>query len=268
MCTAFKERSSRSSCPALTKAQGPAKSRFVLVRPMPPRPGPAPRDRSGGPGREPDSNDRHVRSLVQTATLPGLYLCRAASSYRATHAWSRTCFACFVQAAWVRRSRSCCVFTVQRASCGGFGAVSAQVHRPLWPMLSSRCSAGSKGNDEYKPSRFPPPSEPKRRPVGRQPHRSARNLCTPPASSAPRRFPPLRVGYRPRSRADRGSNSRWARLRRGWHTRRPRSRTPAPLRRCVVMFSSSVAAAEHDAEGGQGRRRSRAWRRSAVVMRQ
>jgi hypothetical protein len=73
-----------SSCPALTKAQGPAKSRFVLVRPMPPRPGPAPRDRSGGPGREPDSNDRHVRALVQTATLPGLYLCRAASSYRAT----------------------------------------------------------------------------------------------------------------------------------------------------------------------------------------
>jgi hypothetical protein len=50
----------------------------------PPRPGPAPRDRSGGPGREPDSNDRHVRALVQTATLPGLYLCRAASSYRAT----------------------------------------------------------------------------------------------------------------------------------------------------------------------------------------
>ena len=171
MCTAFEERSSRSSCPALTKTQGPAKSRFVLVRPMPPRPGPAPRDRSGGPGREPDFNDRHVRALVQTATLPGLYLCRAASSYRATQPGRELAS----RASCKRRgsdARAVLRLHGPARSCGGFGAVSAQVHRPLWPMLSSRCSAGSKGtmNITFKVSTS---FWTKRRPVGRQPHRSA-----------------------------------------------------------------------------------------------
>jgi len=59
-----------STCRGVHPCQGPAKSRFVPICPMAPRRGPALRYRVG-PGREPDSSDRHVGHLVHIATLPG-----------------------------------------------------------------------------------------------------------------------------------------------------------------------------------------------------
>jgi hypothetical protein len=46
----------------LAQGQGSGKSRFVLICPMAPRRGPAPRDHVG-PGREPGTSDRHVRTF-------------------------------------------------------------------------------------------------------------------------------------------------------------------------------------------------------------